>query len=1036
MQSDTGASSATQSGGIARGAALVGSAWVLAFAYSLLDSLVASRRFPFAGSWSDPLPLVAIFGLVAVVVAARVRRGGAVTERGGAVTERGGAVTERGGAVSLFGGVLGVAAGVHGAADLPPFGANAWFADGPQGAWYLLGAGILTGLFAAAGPRRWRADERLAAVLLVVTTGSANLFSRDGEGIFALLGAGVFVHLLAAPPVGPMARPFARGVLPLTLLSLGFVLWTWLGIANGEDTNLGYRVGLRVVLGWTLLLALGRGLDAAGVRRMVAVLLAGGTLALGSAGFDLATVAQVEGWPRVLVTRLRALGMHPNGVGPLFASSAVLGAGAAFALRGPGRIAAAAVGLLSLAALLRTDSRASAMGFALGAVVLLAALFLRVPRRARTLPLVFGASVAVLVAVLASPLGGKVFARLDAMAWTQSALGQRWHFWRTSLAALSGHPWFGLGPNQFFLRARYAEPSYYDGTAQDLHPHQIFLAIAEGAGWPALGLFVGLVLVLVELARRSLRGQDGSAPAGIRMPLPSRAIAASLLAWAATILGANQLDLGLSQNTYAPLWLWIALGLLAAASQASPQPAARGPRPFAALVAVLLALPLVVHPTLCCAFAARAQSAFAAGRAQLAHREAARLERISPGDSRAYVIQARAAHALGRPAEVLALRLQRAERSPGRAGSWHALAQEAIAQGQLSIAQDAVVRARELDPRGLRVGDVLHLEAALGFAAGDVTGALGILRQAMELGSRALDTVPSAPIAPRDGDPPGAKRRAFLARAADGTTTLVPWTDLLDEIGGEVLATAVSDPMRSRRLLHPLLTAYASMGLYGEALAWSLRHREASASRFPSVAALEIELLGREGRWDEALALVEAGARDSTLRVGLARAELVAGNSEIDQLALAELDADIARLATTDVFYNAGQATPLLERAFELRRGAGDASAARRALLRLLREVEDAPQRQRFALAHLVAVEGAPASLAERAEALALYAAQWRLTPRALLGTGAVAERVRSYLRAGPEPVEAKVAAARETLWLRGYAERLLLQELGRRAAR
>jgi len=114
----------------------------------------------------------------------------------------------------------------------------------------------------------------------------------------------------------------------------------------------------------------------------------------------------------------------------------------------------------------------------------------------------------------------------------------------------------------------------------------------------------------------------------------------------------------------------------------------------------------------------------------------------------------------------------------------------------------------------------------------------------------------------------------------------------------------------------------------------------------------------------------------------------------------------------------------------------GDATAARRALMRLLREVEDAPQRQRFALAHLVAVEAAPAPLAERAEALALYAAQWRLTPRALLSAGAVAERAVSYLRAGPEPAEAKVAAARETLWLRGYAERLLLAELEARAAR
>jgi len=994
-------------------AALVGSGVALGFGAAVLHAWIGSGRFPMAGAWSDPLPLVALVGLVCVLAAAAVRRAGSV---------------------AVFAGVLAWSLGVHGAADLPPFAANAWSADGPHGALWLLAIATGLGVFAAAGPRRWRPDERLAAVLVVAITGSANLFSRSGEGVFGLLAAGVLVHLAAAPRHTARLPNWTRWIAGAAAL---FAIWTWIAVANGADTALGYRVGLRVVTGALLALGLARGLDRRGAGLVLGALVAGGALALGAVAIDLAAALRTEPLDRVLGSRLRGLGMHPNGVGPLFASTAIFALAAAVRARGIHRLGGVLVVLAALAALERTQSRASVLGFAAGLAVFLAAFRWGAPRRARGVVVGGVALLAAFAVALASPLGTRAQVALDALAGTPSALGQRWHLWRASLTALSERPWTGLGPNQSFLRAQYAEPSFYDGTPQDLHPHQLLLAIAEGAGWPALVFFVALLIGAGELARRALAPGSEYTDRSAR----ARALPAGLFAGGAAILVANQLDLGLSQNTFAPLWTWVLLGALAALQRPNtPEgPALEPARWGRGALALALFVPLVLQPLCVAALAASADAALVAGEPAAADRAARRVEMLSPGDARAYLVRVRTARALGSPGEVLALRQARAAAAPGRASTWHALAADALERRQFELARTAVQHARRADPRGERSGDVAYIEAALAFLAGDLDVGRAKVREAMLAGSPAINSVPHVALPRESGDAPGVTRRAFAVAGGES----VRITDVLADLGTEAVALARTDPVTARRLLHPVVFAYAQMGLVDEAVAWIERHRDAGESRQLAIAAVEVELLARAGRWDEARERVDAGGRAPHLRIALARAELLQPDPAELERSRAQLPSDLARIGETDLFFTAGVCAPTVEVALRLALADGRHRDALGLLARLLHDTPDVPTRQQRAGDVLSAALASPdSSLDVRARALAAFAAQWRLGPRlGGRGSGArrelaapLASRARGFLGAGSEPAWDKVAAARAHLAWRGSAEAALLAEIERLA--
>ena len=923
----------------ARVVAAVAAALALGASLSLAHAWVAPGTMPGARSWLDTWPLGFLLVGAGLAVAGAVRR---ATWTALALT------------------ALAWAFPITVCAELPVFPSSFHVGDGPALVPVYLLLALLGGLHALGIGSRQPLAARACALLVFWTTANGKMFTREGEVVYALIACGVLLLLANAERRWSLAALFRGASRGPALVVAAFLGWCLLAAWFADNTLGGLRVWVRLLTGALLAWTLAGSLDGRGARHATAALVAGlvASFALLAAGTWEA--AQSSTWARLAGSRLRLFDLHANGIGPLFASGAVLCLALAAGRTGAKRAGLALLALLCSLALWRTESRASALGFGLALAFLVLAWRGWLPRTARSSTrLALGALAALLVGagLFASPLAGGLRAKLHGTTQELSAFGQRYHFWEMAIAVLRDHPLVGNGPAQYYAHTRYAQPSYYDGTAQDLHTHDLPLAIAEGSGWVGLALFLALLYAVYELGRRAVAAAPGRA---------ERAAAVALLAALTALLGSNLLDLGQSQTTFVPLLLWIVLGLAAcllrgdddAAAPAPPSsiPAA-GPGWPRAAVLLSLMVPLVASPLAGLALLRwgklhfddakaeaslqdpRWQTSFETGLARYEQALAAwpGYERPAYGIAHMCRMMAGILSGAGQPGSQawsdrsLDSMRRVAEGAPGRAKSWFTLGRWCLEFVRPKQAEEALLLARELDPLGPDMGNY-----ALGLAwhrllVGQRDEARAFLLEGMRLGGSMWDELPRVDLdRAEEGD---ARRLAFgIRRPGAGEGHLIPFDEVLGELVDESVELARSDVIAARRLVGFVVDAWRAVGRPDAALEALERYSAARPEREGGLKRNQLLLLGEAGRLDEALAIVdtlEDPREQAILGASLVRA-LFESDEEHHRERARELSGGLVFRDTEDIFFTAGIMAAEYETLSLLALDAGDFDAALR----------------------------------------------------------------------------------------------------------
>jgi tetratricopeptide (TPR) repeat protein len=812
-------------------------------------------------------------------------------------------------------------------AELPAVASSHELGDGPALAGVYLALGGLTGAWVLTTSI---ADARQRAIALVVFWSAANarLWGRESDRIWVLAWIALLFALGCSGAWQSLRSVWARTDRRVAWATLLLLVWIALAAALSDSPTVSATVGLRAV--WGALLA---GVIAcsgrAGARRVWAGLLASAAAVVIVLAAGLAEAASHESFERVLASRLRLLGLHSNLVAPFFALSLclvvaeILRARSERRLRSPRRLALFLVGAGLLCALLRSESRASALGAVLGLAGLAWCLWAPAPRRLWTVGLAGCALVGLGLAWLATPLAAPLHERLRALTFTQSALGQRYYMWSLAARDLAQHPLFGAGPNVYYLHARHAEPSFYDGTPQTLHSHSLFVGVAEGSGWIGVVLLVLVCIGTADALRRAARAAGSS--------LAERALAAGMFAALVALLASNAIDVGQSRNTFVPLVLWIALGFAAACRAPAVQPdavadasasnragaspsasgsdadgASSGARRRAGAAAVLL-VPLAVLPALSFHFAHAARAHLDDGELEAALASGRRALALWPLEPKVrltlFAVRSAQSDGPGALAEAQAL----VAASPGLA-AYHMLeARAELALGQPERARAAAQAALRCDPRGPDAGEASFLLAGALLRLGDRPGA----RDALLTGFRAeADGWRSLPQV-RHPEPSGAESNshgiAFLLGDPAHPTGSIQLDALLGALEREVRETPATQPVDKRRRMGAVVHVLRALGDPRRALAVMdevVRETGLSTLSFDMV---RIELCDELGRIDEAEAIRAESPwkNDGHIVCPWAKAMLTAGGPERIQRVIADAPL-LVHSAGRDVFFDTG----------------------------------------------------------------------------------------------------------------------------------
>ncbi len=438
----------------------------------------------------------------------------------------------------------------HAAASAPLYSSALFGGRAPYDVYAYAALGAACAAFLAANPLRL-ADAELGVLALVVFgAGNGKVWGEENELFFPLFGvlaAIAFASSLPrrAPSDAPSGAPSESGTALRVLwpAALAFAAWVAVCGALGENPGRTDEVFGRLLAGLGAGWVAARALDPAGVERvLLASALCGlAGLALFPVLFEL--VSAVGPHQAFAGTRLRLFGLHPNLTGALVAVQVVLAAALVRRARGTTRALLWVALAACVPALFLSKSRTAWLATVAGLAVL--ALAERLSRRTWIALGSLGLGV-FLAAWLVTPLREAALRT----STSGSSLSQRLYLWDAATRLVAEDPLTGIGVNVYYAHARTgASPSFFDGTDKNLHPHNLLVAVAEGAGIPGVALFLVLLVAALALALRA-----GSA--GAARPALGRAILAAF----AALFTANMLDLGLSQVTFVPTLFWILAG--------------------------------------------------------------------------------------------------------------------------------------------------------------------------------------------------------------------------------------------------------------------------------------------------------------------------------------------------------------------------------------------------------------------------------------------------------------------------------------------
>jgi len=929
----------------------------LLIALSALQSWIAPGTVPRARSWTDLWPLLALGSLLPIALSGWLRRASAP-------------------AWAMA--VIAWALALHVCTELPAY-ASAWkLYDGPALVPAYLAIGLGAALFVVAGPRSWSQHERCAGLLVFACTANARLYDRTNGPAFALLGAGACVLWIAHGGRRPWRGALGAG---LALVAAALVLWLALAAQHGDSPGRGWGLWLRVLLGALIALSLASSLDRAGACRVALALFAGLAACFALLAVGMAETLGVHSVASLLATRLRLFDTHANGIGPVYAiglslcAAPLLHGGA----RGTLTRTLALLGVVScVLALWRTESAASSLGAGAGLALLV---LLRWPLSRGRAAAVWSGALALIglgLGGLLSPAGAGLRDWLDAKTAGPSALGQRWHLWRMAARLIEQEPLHGAGPGQYYAHARFAPGSFYDDTAQDLHPHNIFLAFAESGGLPAALLFLALVIGGLELLRRRA-AQARSEGA------PDAWLPAGLCASVAALIACNLLDLGQSQTTLVPLLLWIAIGL--GAAQGSPEVSPRAAGTGRALCGLGLLVPLALLPSLGplalqrARLHAKADGEQAEAATQRWLSLALRVELFSAQAHRmaANRYLKRAPTSGPEMARDALVELKRdAQFAPGRAHGWLRLAWAALELRRHDEAEAALRQHEQLDPRGEENGERAYAFAWVALLRGDLESARNQLLIGLRRPGSAWRRLPREFHGPAVE---GRQRVAFVAARDRGRIELVDLCVKLEERAHAMLA---DNPRVAYRLLGQAVEGLLVQGLGAHALRMMALFEERSGTRTLSYDCNKLRACSLSGDLATAREVHATSAYAQNPYILAPLTQLLVRHGGADELAearalLDELDA----LHGRDLFFDAGRLREVTDGELEVALALGDHARARTLFRRSQFDQKNAEQRALSAASFFERSLAAAPAPEELARSLDLALAELALVPAA-----------------------------------------------------
>ncbi len=348
-----------------------------------------------------------------------------------------------------------------------------------------------------------------------------------------------------------LGRALARGELPrprltpLTGTLAGSLLLRWWTLARSPAPHWGlwgdpaWRNGLWLALACALLFLLARSqLGTHAERRTLCEALLGGSALI--AGYGLLQYAGLDPLHAQPWVRVPSTLAHPNLLAAYLAL--VMPVTAAFATepdtRRHHRLAAVLLLLAQGACLVFTYSRAGWLAALTGLGLFALAQLWLLGRRRWAGGLAFTALLVLLLLLglsLRPPLPGSAPHALQTLTslfrWQGATVQIRLLGWRAGLEALAERPWLGYGPATFHLiLPRFLPPQlapFGGAGALGGRPHNVYLEVALESGLIGLGLFVGLLGLLLVPPVTALRQRR--VPSGAEGPLLA-ALVGSLVA--------------------------------------------------------------------------------------------------------------------------------------------------------------------------------------------------------------------------------------------------------------------------------------------------------------------------------------------------------------------------------------------------------------------------------------------------------------------------------------------------------------------------